>query len=117
MSMSGPVRVQVTLRGDADYGDADDARAAVERAIASARCPVRRADVVLFARHEPATPSAEVEASIDVGGRQVHAVGVASTVTEAAGVLEKRLGLSLSRITHRAQAARRVPRRRRPSAR
>lgn len=114
MWTSGAVRVQVTLRGDAHYDEGDQARAAVERAIAAAHCPVRRADVVLYARHEPSA-AAEVEALVDVGGAQVHAAGAAATVTEATDVLESRLGAGLARITHRAQAARRVPRRpRRP---
>ena len=108
--MSGPLRVQVTVRGDADYAEADAARAAVERAIASARCPVHRADVVLYARHGSAAPAAELEAVVDVGGAQVHATGSAWTVREAADVLENRLGARLAQVTDRAQRARRVPR-------
>jgi hypothetical protein len=110
----GPVRVQLTLRGDADYEEGEQVRAAVERAIATGHCPVRSAQVVLFARHDSRRPMVEVDAVVDVGCEQVHAAVSAATAAAAADVVEHRLTPSLSRVTGRAQAARWVPRRRAP---
>jgi ribosome-associated translation inhibitor RaiA len=115
MTTTGPVRVQVTLRGDAGYEAGDEARAVVEHAIAAAHCPVRRADVVLHVKDGPASRrSAEVEAVLDVGDCVVHAACSAPTVSEAIGVVEHQLSSRLVRHSSRVQTARRVPRHRVP---
>lgn len=111
-TMTRPVRVQVTLRGDAGYGEGDAARAAVARAIACAHCPVRWADVTVDLRRDPAsTCPAEVEAVIDVGSALVEAISSAPTISEAIDVVENQLCARLIRYRSRAQTARRVPRR------
>ncbi|GAA1945145.1 hypothetical protein GCM10009798_00080 [Nocardioides panacihumi] len=113
-SATGPVRVQIRLRGGADYQAGDEARAAIEDAIASAHCAVRSAEVVVNVRDDPASASAaEVEAVLEVGHTFVHADRFAPTVSEAIYLLEHQLSAELIRHGRRAQTARRVPRRRR----
>jgi hypothetical protein len=104
--------VQVTLRGDAGYRAGDEARAAIEEAIATARCAVRSADVVVRVRDDGASVCpAEVEAVLHVGDEYVHASSAARTVSEAVGVVERQLSARLTQHTNRTQTARRVPRR------
>lgn len=113
---TGPVRVQVTLRGDVDYRAGDDARAAIADAIATAHCQVRAADVLVRLREEVTVACpAEVEAVVDVGDTVVHASSTARTVSEAIDVVEKELSARLVRHNHQVQTARRVPRGRRNS--
>jgi len=114
LSATGPVRVQVRLRGGADYRAGDKARAAIEEAIAGTHCVVRSADVVVRDRGDgaPASAAAEVEAVLEVGDTFVHADRFAPTVSEAIDLLEHQLRAELIRHGRRAQTARRVPRRR-----
>lgn len=109
--MTRPVRVQVTLRGEAGYRAGDEARAAVEEAIASAHCPVRWANVVLHVQDATSRSAAEVEAVLDVGDSLVHAASSAPTVSEAIDAVEHELCARLIRHRSRIQTARRVPRR------
>jgi hypothetical protein len=109
---SRPVHVEVTVRGGAGYDAGDHARTMVTQAIAFAHSPAREAQVLVDLHSGQATSGAvEVRAVVDVDGREVSAVAVASTLPVAMDVVDNRLRDELVRLGRRAQTARRVPRR------
>ena len=89
---AAPVSIDVTVRGDVVPEAVEYARSKVERATAHAPDPVLAVRVVLTMAGDPAVERrARAEASVDVNGTQIRAVGLAPDMLAAIDQLDDKL--------------------------
>lgn len=104
-TMTKPLAVTVTLRGNVGPGAARYARTKIATVLEEIREPVLDAHVVLDWHRDPARKRpALAEVGVDVNGTMIRAMSVRPTMQEAVDELEERLRRRIRRLENRERA-------------